>query len=141
MRVKELDKIKIVGDTEIQSWIRSLPSGKSTRPRPRPSVTLIYTENMIHVSLFEVLSSLRRVKSDCAKLPTHGLVGRIGRSLPPWSVKVRTSRKFTPKKPSRMLCTPGGKIGLSEFLAAHKNIPLFRSETLDICLLQSLFLC
>ena len=38
--------------------------------------------------------SLRGVKSDCAKLPTHG---RLPLPLPPWAVKVRTNRKFIPK--------------------------------------------
>ena len=63
------------------------------------SSSVIYTENMIRVSLSEVRSlslslSLRGVKSDCAKLPTHG---RLPLPLPPWAVKVRTNRKFIPK--------------------------------------------
>ena len=82
-----------------------LPSGKSTQLQvsSTSSVTLIYTENTIHVSLFEVLatSPLFGVKSDCAKLPTHGY-GRGRLPLPPslWAVKVRPNHKFIQKKPS-----------------------------------------
>ena len=82
-----------------------LPSGKSTQLQvsSTSSVTLIYTENTIHVSLFEVLatSPLFGVKSDCAKLPTHGY-GRGRLPVPPslWAVKVRPNHKFIQKKPS-----------------------------------------
>ena len=73
---------------------------------------------------FEVFFALRGVKSDCAKLPTHGTAG-LSRSTPsfplrPLAVKVRMNVNPS-QKPSWILCTLEAKIGLSSFWRAHKT--------------------
>ena len=81
-----------------------LPSGKSTQLQvsSTSSVTLIYTENTIHVSLFEVLatSPLFGVKSDCAKLPTHG----YGRGRLPLPGRSKFARIINSSKKSLHEC-------------------------------------